>query len=125
MTRIDLPWTKPPLTKNDTRRHGHHHAMRAKWDAALTDARWAIRAAKVPQQTGLSDVTLHWRQPDRRRRDPDGAALTLSACLDALVAEGVLVDDSWVWVGAVTVRTHEPTKGTPGALWLEIRQVRP
>lgn len=123
MTRIDMPWTKPPLTKNDTRRHGHHHAMRAKWDAALTDARWAIRAAKVPSQTGLSDVTLHWRQPDRRRRDPDGAALTLSACLDAAVLEGVLHEDSWVWVRTAAVVAHPPIKGQPGALWLEIKDV--
>lgn len=120
MTVIPLPFTKPPLTKNDTRRHGHHHAMRRKWDAALTEARWAIRAADCTPVDGPAVVILNWRQPDRRRRDGDGAMPTLSACLDALVLEEVLPDDSHQHVIHSGVTCHAPIKGQPGALWLVV-----
>ena len=116
---VALPWLKPPLTKNDTRRQGHHHAMRRKWAEALEEARWAIRAAK-PEPLDVAVVVLHWRQPDRRRRDGDGASLTLSACLDALVLEEVLPDDSWQHVAHSGITCHAPAKGVPGAMWLTI-----
>lgn len=122
MTVISLPWQRPPLTKNDTRRHGHHHAMRRKWEAALGEARWAIRAAK-PEPRDHAVVILAWQQPDRRRRDGDGAALTLSACLDALVLEGVLPDDSWKHVAHSGITCHAPVKGQPGAMWLTVTPV--
>jgi hypothetical protein len=119
MTSIALPWTRPPLTKNDTRRQGNHHAMRRKWADALAEARCAIRAAN-PEPLEQAVVILHWRQPDRRRRDGDGADLTKSACLDALVLEGVLPDDSWAHVVHSGVTCHAPTKGQPAAMWLSI-----
>lgn len=119
MTTILLDWTSPPLTKNDTRRNGNHHAMRRKWANALAEARTAIRVADVePMPSAV--VVLNWRQPDNRRRDGDGAFLTLSACLDALVLEGVLEDDSWRYVIHSGVTCHNPIKGKPGALWLTI-----
>jgi crossover junction endodeoxyribonuclease RusA len=65
-------------------------------------------------------VILHWQMPDRRRRDGDGAAPTLKVVLDALVAEGVLPDDSWIHVPHSGVTCHPPVKGQPGALWLEL-----
>jgi hypothetical protein len=122
MSTIPLPWDAPPLTKNDTRRHGNHHAMRRKWDAALGEARWAIRGADcvlIEQAV----VILHWRQPDRRRRDGDGAALTLSACLDALVLEEVIPDDSWQHVRHSGITTHDPIKGQPGVMWLSVSPI--
>lgn len=124
MTTIPLPWTKPPLTKNDTRRNGNHHAMRHKWTGALDDARWAIRSEML-HGAGFEKavVILHWQQPDRRRRDGDGASLTLSACLDALVLEEVLPDDSWAHVIHSGVTVHAPIKGQPGALWLSVEEV--
>lgn len=119
MTTIPLVWTAPPITKNDTRRHGNHHAMRHKWANALGEARWAIRAAR-PEPLEHAVVTLHWRQPDRRRRDGDGAAPTLSACLDALVLEEVLPDDSWQHVLHSGVTCHPPVAGQPAAMWLTV-----
>lgn len=124
MTVIPLPmWNgAPPLTKNDTRRQGHHHAMRRKWQTALEEARWAIRAADVePLESAV--VVLHWRQPDKRRRDGDGASLTLSACLDALVLEEVIPDDSWRFVVHSGITVHAPIPGQPGALWLSVSPV--
>lgn len=119
MTTIRLTWSAPPITKNDTRRHGNHHAMRHKWANALGEARWAIRAAK-PQPVDTAVVVLHWRQPDNRRRDGDGAMPTLSACLDALVLEEVIPDDSHQHVIHSGVTCHAPIKGQPGSLWLTI-----
>lgn len=121
MSTIALPWSAPPLTKNDTRRQGHHHAMRRKWATALDEARWAIRAEMMHGANyDRAVVILHWRQPDRRRRDGDGAMPTLSACLDALVLEEVLPDDSWLYVIHSGVTCHPPTKGLPAAMWLSV-----
>lgn len=115
---VPLPWTKPPLTQNGLRRMHHMTEARAKADAAM-QARAAIRQARVPFHPG-ANVVLHWRMANRRRCDGDGAAPTLKVCLDALVKEGVLHDDSWVEVPHSGVTCHPPVKGQPGALWLEI-----
>jgi crossover junction endodeoxyribonuclease RusA len=117
VTTIALPfWTTPPLTQNKLRRMHHMVEARAKAEA-LSLVRRAIRIARVKPMVGAV-VILHWRMADRRRQDGDGAAPTLKVCLDALVQEGVLPDDSWVHVPHSGVTTHPPVKGRPGALWL-------
>ena len=115
---VALPWPTAPLTQNQLRRM---HPLReaALKRTALSEARWAIRAAK-PTPLIYADVTLHWRMPDKRRRDGDGAAPTLKVVLDALVHEGVLPEDSWVCVRHSGVTTHPPVKGMPGAMWLTL-----
>lgn len=118
MVTIPLPWTEPPATQNQLRRL-HYQAEASIKRAALLEARSAIRAKGVPFMAGAI-VILHWRQPDRRRRDGDGAAPTLKVCLDALVKEGVLHDDSWVEVPHSGITVHPPVKGQPGALWLTL-----
>lgn len=115
---IDFPWTEPPLTKNKVRRL--HYQTEAKIRGrAVEEARWIIRAANLDPMGG-ANVTLHWRMPDRRRRDGDGAQPTLSLLIDALVREGVIPDDSWVHVPHSGVTAHPPIPSKPGALWLEI-----
>lgn len=113
-----LPWTAPPITQNGLRRMHYQTEARAK-AMAKSAARWAIRAAKLEPRAG-ANVTLHWRMADNRRRDGDGAAPTLKVILDALVAEGVLQDDSWVEVPFSGVRTHPPRRGLPGSMWVEL-----
>lgn len=118
---IALPWPIAPLTQNQLRRlHPLREAALKK--TALNEARWAIRAAK-PTPLIYADVVLHWRMPDRRRRDGDGAAPTLKVVLDALVKEGVLPEDSWVCVRHSGVTTHAPEPGMPGGMWLELNEV--
>lgn len=112
---IPLPWPKPPLTGNRTR--GNPYARATEVKQALTEARWAVKAAKVRPIVG-ANVTLHFRPKDRRRRDADGMFPTLKVCQDALVAEGVLPDDSWVCVPTAACRIHPPD-GDP-ACWLEL-----
>jgi hypothetical protein len=118
MTLIPLPWSKPPLTQNQLRRMHHMVEARGKADA-LGVARNAIKAEHIKPMAGAI-VILHWRMADRRRQDGDGAAPTLKVCLDALVKEGVLHDDSWVEVPHSGVTTHPPIPGQPGSLWLEL-----
>ena len=113
---IGLPWPAPPLTGNRTR--GNPYARASEVKQAKAEAQWAIRAAK-PRPVVGADVTLHFRPKDRRRRDSDGMAPTLKVCLDALVAEGVLPDDSWVCVPSSTNRIHPPDGGQ-AAMWLEV-----
>jgi Holliday junction resolvase RusA-like endonuclease len=119
-TTIPLPWSKPPLTGNRTR--GNPYARAAEVKQAKEAARFAVFQAMIRGQVGPmvgANVTLHFQMPDRRRRDADGLAPTLKVCLDALVAEGVLPDDSWVHVPAATCRIHPPN-GEPAAMWLEL-----
>ncbi|WP_163168080.1 hypothetical protein [Arthrobacter sp. Alg241-R88] len=118
MTSIPLPFELPPLTKNQVRRLHHHKEAKIRRQS-MEATRWAIRAAKV-QPLEQAVVILHWRVPNRHRRDGDGAQPTLSFCLDALVLEGVLPDDSWKFVAHSGVTVHPPIPGQPGALWLSI-----
>lgn len=114
--RIDLPWPKPLVTPNDRL---HHMQKAALMKRSLHEARWTIRAAGVPFMAG-AEVDLHWRIPDRRKRDSDSLQLALKATLDALVKEGVLHDDSWVEVPRVGMHIHPPIKGQPAEMWLEL-----
>lgn len=118
MSTVALPFTDPPLTKNKVRRMHHHVEAKLRRDS-IDATRYAIRAAKVkPLEQAV--IVLHWRQPDKRRRDGDGADPTKAFCIDALVLEGVLPDDSWQHVVHSGVTVHPPIKGQPGALWLSI-----
>jgi Holliday junction resolvase RusA-like endonuclease len=119
MTTIPLPWSKPPLTGNRTRGNPYARAQEVK--DAKAEAAEAIHRANLRPIVG-AEVTLHFTPTTKRRRDADGMFPTLKVCLDALVAEGILPDDSWVHVPAATCRIHEPS---PAALrcWLELSNV--
>lgn len=116
---IPLPWPKPPLTGNRTR--GNPYARAKEVAQAKHEAVCAVLAAELKPMVG-AEVTLHFRPKDRRRRDADGLAPTLKVCLDALVACGVLPDDSFGYVPAVTLRIHQPN-GDPASLWLELQEI--
>lgn len=113
---VPLPWTKPPLGANDRndRRTGGYRKIAA----AKEQAGWAIKAAHIHPIVG-ANIVLHWLIPNRGRRDPDNLAPTMKVCLDALVAQGILPDDSWVHVPAATCRIHPPD-GLPAAMWLTL-----
>ena len=116
---IPLPWTKPPLSGNRTR--GNPHARAKEVAAAKDQARWAVRAARLPKLTG-ADITLAYRVATKRRCDADNLAPTLKVCQDALVLEEVLPDDSWVHIPSATCRIHPPTAEGP-AMWLAIESL--
>lgn len=116
---VSLPWSKPPLSGNRVR--GNPHARAKEVEQAKGEARWAIRGARLPKLAG-AEITLHWRVPDRRRRDADNMAPSLKVVQDALVLEGVLYDDSWVCVPSATCRIHEPSSAGP-AMWVELNSL--
>lgn len=113
---VDLPWHTPPLRANDRRAWPAQHRV---FQQALTEARWAVRAARLSPIVG-ANVTLHYRPSTRRIQDADGIAPTLKPAIDALVQEGILPADDWVHVPRTAQEIHEPIKGEPGALWLEL-----
>ncbi|GAA4680327.1 hypothetical protein [Nocardioides nanhaiensis] len=116
---LPLPWTSLPLSLNDRGGwQGRHGPIRT----TLNEARAAIRAHDLPRVVG-AEVVLHLWPTDRRRRDADNMGATLKVCQDALVAEDVLPDDSWVHVPFSGHRIHAPTKTPPhGARFvLEVR----
>ena len=117
--RVDLPWRSPPMRANDRR---SWPAQARAFKQALTEARWAVKAAGLAPIVG-ANVTLHYRPTTRRRQDADGIAATLKPCLDALVQEGVIPDDSWVCVPRTSQEIHPPIKGEPAALWLELEVI--
>lgn len=111
-------WDKPPLRANDRRTWQVQHRVRAK---AMEEARWAIRAARLTPVAG-AEIELHYRVPDRRRRDSDGPEPTKKVVIDALVAEGVLPDDSFLEVPRSSVVIHPPN-GQPASIWVELTNV--
>lgn len=111
---IPLPWLRPPLRANDRRSWQAQHRARAE---VLDAARYAVRAARITPIVG-ANVALHWRPANNRRQDADGMFPTLKVSVDAVVLEGVLPDDCWVNVPAMTCRIHEPD-GEP-RIWLEL-----
>ena len=112
---IRLTWDRPPLSLNDRQ---HHHVKAKAYAQAVEDARWAIRRDRPRVDSLPVAVGLHWRIPDKRRRDPDNLAGTLKAVLDALVAESVLPDDGWQYVRRVSCEMHPPD-GDP-AMWVTL-----
>lgn len=121
MSIIPLPFNDPPLTKNKVRRM-HFRKEAEIRRQAIEAVRLAIRAAKVPPLE-RAVVILNWRQPNNRRRDGDGADPTKAFCIDALVLEGVLPDDSWQHVRHSGVTVHDPMPKQPGAMWLTVSPV--
>jgi crossover junction endodeoxyribonuclease RusA len=116
VTTIPLPWSKPPLTGNRTR--GNPYARAKEVADAFAEALYAVGAADVPRMAG-AEITLHFRPKDRRRRDADGMFPTLKVAQDAVVAAGILHEDSWVTIPSATCRIHPPN-GQPAAMWLTL-----
>lgn len=118
MIRIDLPWTKPPLTGND---RGHTRFRSPLVKQTLAEARRAVFEADLQPIVG-ANVTLHWLIPTKHRRDSDNLGPTLKECQDALVLEEILPDDSWVHIPRASCEIHPPN-GQPAAMWLELTDI--
>jgi crossover junction endodeoxyribonuclease RusA len=116
MITIPLPWVRPPQSLNDRQ---HHHVKAKATAQALTEARAAIRSAKVSPVVGI-ELDLHYRVPDHRRRDVDNLSSVLKVCQDALVLEGVIPRDDWVCVPRSGCQIHPPTD-EGAAMWLAVK----
>lgn len=93
MTRewhLSLPYTSPPLSLNSRL----HWAKKARITKALiADVRMLLIYRKVP---ALDEATiwLEWTPATVRRRDTDNLEPTRKAGIDAIVAAGLLPDDT-------------------------------
>jgi crossover junction endodeoxyribonuclease RusA len=104
-----------PPTLNEYRRQHPMQQYREKqdWQVRTMGAFWDAYGATVkPTAMEKARVTATFHYPDRRRRDPDGAAASLKGVLDGLVAVGLLADDDFDHVELV-VRRGEPDKARP------------
>jgi hypothetical protein len=119
MTRhlIELtpPWEKPPLSLN-----GREHwrvSSRVKAELKMIVA----NRARGIGPYGHIVVHLRWQPVVRRRRDGDNPSPTVKACVDGLVARGVVPDDTTDYVthGPLHIIARAPGQ-TAGRLWLVI-----
>jgi crossover junction endodeoxyribonuclease RusA len=71
-----------------------HWSERARRTESLKKAAWAMTLqAKIPRLDRVS-VVVEYQPPDHRRRDADNPAPSAKACIDGIVAAGVLTDDA-------------------------------
>jgi crossover junction endodeoxyribonuclease RusA len=118
---MPLSYTKPPLSLNDrghwAKTDQHRKALRA-WSCAA--------ARKIGVPTGMGHITtrLHYRPPDRRRRDEDNLIATAKPLWDGLVDAGIVPDDTSEFMTKLMPRIHPPAPEGP-ALWLTIEGDEP
>lgn len=76
------------------------------------------RQARIPRLERVS-VVAEYQPPDQRRRDADNPAPSVKACIDGIVAAGVLDDDeSPRYVAEIICRIGEPYPGGRMVLFL-------
>jgi crossover junction endodeoxyribonuclease RusA len=117
MWNLPLSYTRPPLTQNQ-RLHWTHRARVSR--QIHDEIGWQARAQHLPK-LDRPTVTLHYLPKDRRRRDVDNLVPTSKACLDGLVAAGLLTDDSSTDVDHRMPVIH-PAGNAQCRLWLEVAQ---
>ncbi len=117
IARIDLPYSKPPLSMNDRQ----HWAVKARITAGVrTSTARLAKAASVPTGLPHVTVTLCYRPKSNRKRDADNLVPVLKACCDGLVDHGLTADDTPDLMTKAMPVIHPAVKGQPPALWLEI-----
>ncbi|MCY4726712.1 hypothetical protein NYO98_10520 [Nocardioides sp. STR2] len=118
--RVPLPWDVLPLSQNQRL---HWRKRNDITQDTIEEAGEAIAAAGIPHVAGCEVVLHHW-PATRHRKDADNMAPTLKACIDALVAQGVITDDSWIEVPFSGQHIHTPTKTPPDGVRF-VLEVRP
>jgi crossover junction endodeoxyribonuclease RusA len=131
---ITLPWDRPPLTTNETRRL-HHHALAQRVRDIHTATHYQLRRndtitwrrqdgtqepTTLPKLNTATSVVLVYQAADNRRRDADNISASLKPILDTLVKAGVLPDDSSKHVAMTGQRILPPDGNKRGRVWLEV-----
>ncbi|WP_417582938.1 RusA family crossover junction endodeoxyribonuclease [Pelagibacterium sp.] len=102
VTTLQLPF--PPSVNNLFRNAGKRRIDTERYAAWKKEAAWSIRAQRPRPVAGRVAVTIEVVAPDNRRRDADNCN---KACLDAIVAAGVIQADDFRVVREVTTRWVE------------------
>lgn len=120
---LTLPYAKPPLSLND---RGQTRGARQARSRTAAEVKASVRLlARGLGPFEAIHVRLHYRPPDRIRRDADNLVATLKPCIDGLVAAGVVRDDSPRYVDWSAPLIHEPTPDRRPLVWLEVTPTPP
>ncbi|MCM0622603.1 hypothetical protein [Nocardioides bruguierae] len=118
---IVLPWKTPPTTANQALRSTKPKARALKVEQLLTEAMWAITAARPAPVHERVLVVLHFRPANNQQRDADGMFPLLKVVQDALVKKAILPGDHFKVAPAATCWIHDPVKGVrDGCMWVEL-----
>lgn len=112
---MPLSYDRPPLTLNQ---RGHWRVHDPARKALRAEAATRARALGIPA-CGHITTRLHYRAPDRRRRDEDNLIATAKPLWDGLVDAGIVPDDTSEYMTKLMPIIHPPD-GTGPALWLAI-----
>ena len=116
-------WLDVPATEVLTSNQRLHWGERARRTRAL---RWratlAYREAGKPRLE-VAHLTARLTYRDRRRRDVHNIMPTLKACVDGVVAAGLLPDDNHKHLVGPDIRVAEPDREQAGYLCVELRYV--
>ena len=113
---LDIPATEV-LTSNQ-RLHWGERARRTRalrWRATL-----AYRQAGKPRME-VAHCVARLTYRDQRRRDDHNIMPTLKACVDGVVAAGLLPDDNHKHLVGPDIRVAEPDRDQAGYLGIELR----
>lgn len=112
--RLDLPYTRPPLTLNQRL----HRMAEATLTAQIRhDVGWLARAARIPP-VDHCEVVMYWAPSGNTQRDEDNLISTYKVCCDGIVDAGVVPGDTNRHMAKRMPVILEPR--TPPAMWLEI-----
>ena len=104
--RIELPYTKPPISMNDRT----HWAQKARLvQQVRADTKILVRAFGIPPQPRVS-ICLHYIPKDKRRRDPLNLVATLKAVEDGCVDAGLIPDDTPAFLEPTMPVIDEPDR---------------
>lgn len=116
---LNLTYRKPPLTLNQRGCWAKHDPHRK---ALRHQAAQLAQAARIPKNLTHITTRLHYRAPDRIRRDEDNLIATAKPLWDGLVDAGIVPDDTSQYMTKLMPIIHPPD-GTGPALWLTITHI--
>lgn len=127
--RIELPWSKPPLSMNDASpasRGAVYGRAAAKREIQET-LHLLGRGLRMPEGKRYLLVQMNYRVPDRRRRDTDNVTASSKPLMDALAGGskripglGIVEDDTPYFMGKPEPILWPPERGKQGKLWVDL-----
>lgn len=127
--RIELPWSKPPLSMNDASpasRGAVYGRAAAKREIQET-LHLLGRGLRMPEGKRYLLVQMNYRVPDRRRRDTDNVTASSKPLMDALAGGskripglGIVEDDTPYFMGKPEPILWPPEWGKQGKLWVDL-----
>lgn len=127
--RIELPWSKPPLSMNDASpasRGAVYGRAAAKREIQET-LHLLGRGLRMPEGKRYLLVQMNYRVLDRRRRDTDNVTASSKPLMDALAGGskripglGIVEDDTPYFMGKPEPILWPPERGRQGKLWVDL-----